>query len=363
MKKLICVALVLAMLLSFTGCSLFAKSNIVKLNDDFTHEDPEGLTYDKRMVLKKDGFDADIETSVNMLAYPDTMMYDETGNIIGIYDYDATTGLAKGWMSMEDGAYIAFPEGEEVDLGMPDASRMIDIPGTVNLSIVVYGSEEKAVSSHMYFFLSDASAKDMVRENLEAMFGFALTEVNDTVLKTTEDAAAISAKFAEAEAYGQIFEKKDAETYCDVLMQVYGVRLDGGANPYKPYADHTDPEGLDFDKKVVLTASGSEAFYPEHSKFVSSMTNFVYAKDNVVIADYIYFETSSKENADELMKVIGDYYTNSERVSDTAVMTYIAGADMESLVTSYIGYSVMKDNSLDEYIRMLEGTYFSMVCQ
>lgn len=363
MKKLICVALALTVLLSFAGCGLFAKGNIVKLNESFTHEDPEGLTYDKRLLLKKDGFDADIETSANMSAYPDTMMYDETGNIIGIYDYDATTGMAKGWMSMADGAYIPFPEGEEVDLGMPDESAMIDIPGTVELAIVLYGNGEKAVSSHMYFLLSDAAAKDMVKENLEGMFGFALTEVGDTVLKATEDADTIAAKFAESEAYGQTFEKKDADAYAEILKQVYGVRLDGGANPYKPYADHTDPEGLDFDKRVVLTASGGEAFYEEHAKFVASMTNFVYAKDNVVIADYIYFETRTKEDADELMKVIEDYYTNSERVSDTAVMTCIAGADMENLVTSYIGYSVMKDNSLEEYIRMLEGTYFSMICQ
>lgn len=362
MKKLISVVLALIMMLSFAGCSLFSDDSIVKLNENFTHEDPEGLKYDKRSVLKKDGFEESIESSVNMAAYPDTMMYDEAGNIIGVYDYDNTTGLAKGWTNMLSGAYTAFPEGEEKDLGKPDASKMIDIPGTVNFAVVLYGNEDKAVASYMYFFLSDASAKEMVKTNLEALFGFKITEISDTVLQAVEDADAIAAKFKEAADFGQTYEKNDADAYAEILKQLYGLKVEGGA-VYKPYEGHEDPADLDFDKRVVLTSSGEVALMPKDSKYIASMTSYVYSKDNVVIADYTYYETKSKEDADELMKVIGAYYKVTERVSDTAVKAVTAGKDMEDLVSSYIGYNCMKDNSIDEYVRNHEGTYFSTVCE
>lgn len=362
MKKLICVALVLTMLLSFAGCNLFSKDNIVKLNDSFTHEDPEGLTYDKRMVLKKDGFDADIETNVNMMAYPDTMMYDEYGNPIGVYDYKAETGLAVGWYNMIDGSYTAFPEGEELDLGKPDESLMIDIPGAVNLGIVVYGNEEKAVASYMYFFLSDPAAKELVKTNLTALYGFELTEVNETVLQAVEDADAIAAKFLEAADYGQTFEKNNAEAYADILQQTYGVRVDGGA-AFKPYEGHEDPADLDFDKRVVLTCSGEVALMPEHTKYITSMTSYVYGKEDAVIAEYTYFEAATKEDADKLEEVLGTYYSVVERDSDTAVRVILAGQDLEELINAYIGYNVLKDNSLNEWVRNHEGTYFSTVVE
>lgn len=361
MKKFMAMILALTMVLSLTGCNgLFSNTKIVKLNGDYTHEDPKDLKYDERIVLKKDGYDADIETMVNAAAYPDTMMYDEEGNVIGMYDYDETTGLATGWTNVADGTHTEFTEEEIIDLGKPDTSLMIDIKGAVNLGIVLYGNEEKAVESHMYFFLSDAVDKELVKTNLETGFGFEITEVSDTVLKTIEDADVIAGKFKEAEEYGQVFEKKDARTYANNLKALYGVKEDGGVNPYKAYEGHEDPADLDFDEKVVYTASGKEAFMPEDGKDVICMTNYVYAKDGVVIADYTYYETETKEEADALMEIATTYFTNPQRASDTAILVVLAGEEMESYVTQMIGYTVMADNSLAEYIKMLEGTYFSM---
>lgn len=150
MKKLISALLIFALMLSFAGCSLFSDNSIVKFEDIYTHKDPDKLTYDERIVLMGDGFEELLEDYANSMAYPDTLMYDEEGNVIGLYDYDAQTGLANGWTSTEDGTYTAFAEGEEVDLGMPDESLMVSVPGEVSLGFVVYGNKSETVCACMY---------------------------------------------------------------------------------------------------------------------------------------------------------------------------------------------------------------------
>ena len=107
------------MVLCVTGCSLFSKGDSVKLGD-YEHKDPSGVSYDTRTVLKNEDFGADLAEYASSDAYPDTMLYDESGNPIGMYDYDAATGLAKGWTSLTDGTYTAFEAGKEVDLGKLD---------------------------------------------------------------------------------------------------------------------------------------------------------------------------------------------------------------------------------------------------
>lgn len=149
-----------------------------------THTDPKDLTYDERIVLKGDSISSKLEDYANSDAYPDTMMYDDNGNVIGMYNYDATTGLAKGWNNLQDGTYTAFPEGQEVDLGKPDESKMISISGDVSMGAVVYGNKDEAVSAYLYVFISDASAKDTVESAMESAFGLTLTEESDTVLRS-----------------------------------------------------------------------------------------------------------------------------------------------------------------------------------
>ena len=262
MKKLLTmVALMVAVVFSCTGCSssLFSDESTVKFGDTYTHTDPKDLTYDDRIVLKDDSMSSKLEDYVNSDAYPDTMMYDDNGNVIGMYNYDPTTGLAKGWNNLQDGTYTEFPEGQEVDLGMPDESKMISISGDVSMGAVVYGNKDEAVSAYLYLFLADASDKDTVKNAAESAFGLTLTEESDTVLSCVQDKDAIADEFSMEEEAGYTVDTKNAEAYAEILKQVYGLSTYGGENPYKPYADHQDPEGLQFDQKIVMTGSGDLA--------------------------------------------------------------------------------------------------------
>ena len=360
-KSIVAALLTLVMVLACTGCSsLFSNESVVSFGDTYTHNDPKDLTYDERIVLKGDGFASKIEDFVNSDAYPDTMMYDNDGNVIGMYDYDAETGLAKGWTDISDGTYTAFAEGEEVDLGKPDASKMIALSGDVTLGFVVYGNKGTAVSAYMYLFLSDASDKEAVENAMSSVFGETMTEESDTVLYCVQDEAYIADQFSMEEEQGYTIDTKDAAAYAEILKQVYGVREYGGENPYKPYADHTDPEGLDFDKRVVLTGSGQAAVPEDYEQDVSSITQYIYGKDGVVVADYTYLECPSKEAADELMDKCF-VNTDMERVSDTVLLTVTEGQKMQDTVKAYIGYSVLKDDSLDDYVRMIQETYFTSI--
>lgn len=357
MKRMVSVLLTAALLLSMAGCSLFSDSSIVKLGEDYTHKDPKDLSYDQRIVLRGEDFQNVIESMANVWAYPDTMVYDDDGNVIGMYDYDEETGLASGWTSMDDGSYTEFHDGEEVDLGKPDPSQMIDIPGTVTLYFVVYGNEGSTETAYVYAMLSDASAKDLVTSSMETYFDLTLSAESDTVLTVVQDKATIDATFDEMESYGMTNGNRDAEAYADILKQSYGVKSYGGVNAYQPYADHKDPEDLEYDQKVVLTGNGAAAVEEQYADDISSMTTFVYGNKGEVVADYTYFECTSKEAADELM----DVFTNATRVSDTVLEQVTTGDDMTNTVNAYIGYNVLKDNSVDEYVRMIEETYFSEI--
>ena len=55
-----------------------------------------------------------------------------------------------------------------------------------------------------------------------------------------------------------------------------------------------------------------------------------------------------------------NFYINAEKVSDTVIRVVIAGKDMEDTLTTYVGLNVMKDRSLDEYVRNSKETYFTI---
>lgn len=326
-----------------------------------THTDPKDLTYDDRIVLKGDSFASKLEDYANSDAYPDTMMYDDDGNVIGMYDYDATTGLAKGWNNLQDGTYTAFPEGQEVDLGMPDESKMISISGDVSMGAVVYGNKDEAVSAYLYLFLSDASDKDTVKNVAESAFGLTLTEESDTVLSCVQDKDAIADEFSMEEEDGYTVDTKNAEAYAEILKQVYGLSTYGGENPFTPYEDHQDPEDIQFDEKVVMTGSGEQAVPEGYEKDITSMTDYIYGYEGNVVAQYTYYECPSKEAADELMEKSFSGSTFYSRLSDTVIKCTVTGQDMQDTLQSYIGYNVLKDTSVDEYVRMLKETFGTSV--
>lgn len=362
MKKLVSVAVALITVLSlFAGCSLFSNDALVKFDDTHTHNDPEGLTYDERIVLKGNRFADYLEGIVNSAAYPDTMVYDEEGNMIGMYDYDESTGLAYGFTSLSDEKYTEFDE--PVDLGKPDTSKMIDIPGDITVGAVVYGNEEKAVSAYVYIYLSDASAKDQVKELLKDYYGVEANEDNDTTLSFVQDSDYINKTFEDAIEQGAAVMAKDASTYSEFLMADYGVTVYKGENAYKPYDEYTDPEDLEYDEKVVLVGAGEYAVLEDYVADLSTMTDVLYGKDGKMVGHNTYYVCTSKEGADHLMGWLETGTSNITRVSDTVISDSKTGKDLESLITSYIGYNVLNDDSVEDYTRMIEESFFSVVCE
>lgn len=359
MKKVFAWMLVLAMVFSMAGCGLFADDSRVVLSDTFSHQDPKGLEYEERVVLKGDGYAELLEETVNAAAYPNTMVMDETGAPIGMYIYDETTGLATGWMNFADGSTNMYPEGEEIDLGMPDESLMIDIPGTVDMAAVVYGNAGKAVSAHFYLLYSDESAKDLVISSAATALALEFTETSEGVLSCVKDEAAIAADFAMQEEFGMVFAAKDAQAYAKYLKQYYSLKIENAANPYVPYSGHVDPEGLDFDRRAVLTGPGTFAVEQEHGDHLKCMTDYIYEKDGVVVAQYIYFEFDSAAYAQAAYDANTTF--NQKLITDTVLMGSLEGEEMQSVLDQYMGYNMISDKALDTYVTYLEGAFESTV--
>lgn len=361
MKKVISIALVAVMLLSLASCDLFSNKAIVKLGDYYTHNDPSSLEYDDRIALLGKNFGTSLESYVNMASYPDNMMYDDAGNMIGMYDYDPETGLAYGWTNLADGSYTAYEEGKEVNLGMPDASKMIEIPDGVAMGAVVYGNKEKAVCAYLYVFLPDSSALETVQNAMLDTYGVEFEKESDTVLKAVLDEEAIEAEF---ELLGEdaTVMSKSASGYAEVLMGTYGISEYKGENAYKPFADYEDPTDLDFDKKVVLVGNGEYAVYEEYVNDLSTMTDVLYSKDGKIVGHYTYYTATSEDSAERLYNFFEGVGENPVKVTDLVVGYSKTGADLEAVITSYKGYNILKDDSIEEYTRMIEETYFSVVC-
>lgn len=361
LKKIVAAALVCTMALAGTGCSLFASDSIVKFTDEYQHEDPSDMKGKERVALKSEGFDVVLEEMVNAAAYPDTLITDEDGNIIGMYDYDAATGLAKGWTNVEDGSYTAYDAGQEVDLGMPDESMMIDIPGDVTLGMVVYGEGEADSApaiTYVYAFLTDPEAADLVMENVEMMYGVSLSEKDDTTLLGYMDSEYMDSQFE----LWELTDNKTVRTYASLMQQMFGATEAGMENAFEPYAGHEDPEDLDFDERVVLTAAGEAAMVDEYIDYVPTMTIYLYGKEGKIVGQYMYFECKSPEAAEEL--IADDYFMGDmELVEDNVIKNTLVGQELEEMVTTYIGYSVLKDDSLEDFTRMTEETYFASVCK
>lgn len=358
MKKLLALVLVLAMGLSLAGCGLFSDTSIVKFDEYYTHNDPEGLAYDQRTALMAEGFGNDLENMANAAAYPDSMKYDDAGNIIGMYSYDPETGLASGWTDLSTGEYVE----EEVELGKPDTSLMIHIPGNVSLAAVVYGNQGKAVRACFYCFLSDPAAKELVLSQASNLLGLSFTAETDTVLSCVLEEADIDAEFDLLEAlYGETYDDRSAAVYADNLKMTYGLKPYGVVNPYKPYDGRTDPQDISFDEKQILTSSGEYSFADEAiDKAVSARTDVIYGSEGVVVAHYTYLEFSAKEMLDKAMDDAGSNFYNPTRLNDTVVVDMLVGKDLDDLVSAYIGYTVLKDNSFDGYVTNVEETYFGM---
>lgn len=178
-KKIAAAMLVCTVACAGTGCSLFADESIVKFTDEYQHEDPSEMKGKEKVALKCEDFDVTLEEMVNAEAYPDTMIIDKEGNIMGLYDYEETTGLAMGWTNVEDGTYTAYEAGEEVDLGKPDESKMID--------------------------------------GMENVYGVSLSAEDDTTLLGYMDSAYMDEQFEMA----GMSDSKTVKTYASILKQTW----------------------------------------------------------------------------------------------------------------------------------------------
>ncbi len=350
MKKFLSVLLLLAVLLTLTGCSsLFSQADVVMLGD-YSHKDPSGVTFDTRTVLSNSDFGPTLAEFASSAAYPDTLVMDESGNVIGMYDYDATTGLANGWINISTGEYITYEAGEEVDLGMPDESKLVSFTGDVTLYFVVYAKDNTPVESDAYMMLSSADDKDAVINAMADFFGLTFTAESDKVLKYVSDKAALTSEM-------EMMGLTSGTDYVEYLQMSYSVRTAAGENPYKPYAGHTDPTDIEYDEKIVLTASGQAAVGEDEADCISSLSAFLYGKDGDIVAAYTYYESPNKEGADKLEKSTN----GATRVSDTVLMVSYTGAELSSSIDQYIAYSLVKDHSLSEYARFLEETFMAQV--
>lgn len=359
MKKVLALILAAVMLFCATGCGLFSDDSAVRFEDLYTHKDPDGLKYDERKTYINKDFGATVEEELNAAAYPDQLVYDEEGNVIGMYDYDPETGISSGWTDITTGEYFE----EETDLGKPDESLMVTLSGNVTVGCVVYGNEGKAVASYVYVFLGDASDKEAVESYVSDLLGYEMKEETEKVLLCTQDENEIDSKFSELEElYGQVQADRSAEGYGENLKLDFGLKT-YGVNPYKPYSGAKDPEGLGFDEKTVLTSAGAYSFTTEAlEEDLEVRTDVVYGRDGKAVAHCIYYEFKSKEGADKLMNSSGSFFSDSpERLSDTVILDYLDEQKTADIINSYIGYGVLEDDSFDAYVENVEETYFMMI--
>lgn len=361
MKRIFSITLVLAMILSLASCGLFSNDSVVKLGD-YTHNDPKDLKYDKRVVLKGENFGENLASNMSQEAYPDTMVYDKSGNPIGMYEYDESTGLATGWTKFGDNSHIDFEKGKEVNLGKPDESKMVKFSDAVALYAVAYGNEDKPVSTYYYIFLKNKADKDTVKSGMENIYGLKFTEENDTVLTAVQDEKAINEVIKQiAEASGESSaEDINFDSYVNSLVNDYQIKKESNA-AIKPFAGYTDPTDFEYDKKVVLAGSAEYAVDENLISDVTSLTSVIYGKDGNVVANFNYYECPSKESADKIAESLKS--ANPKHISDTVICISYTGKEMQNELKKYMGYKIIKDTSIDEYIRMNEDTFLISVCE
>lgn len=356
-KKVVSTVMALILVVGLSACSVFSNENLVKFDEKHSHKDPSGLEYDKRITMKNKNFASQLEGEINQIAMPDTTVVDKDGNMVGMYDYDPKTGKASGWTDFA-GQYNELEK--EVDLGMPDPAKTVKFDGEATLAAVVYGNKDEVKQTSLYVFYTDSKDKDKLIKGMDEIYGIKMEAEGEDTLKASLDEKFIAEEFSrEEDNTKEKIEKKNAETFADILKTGYGLREFGGPNPFKPYAKHEDPKDIKFDKKVTLTGSGAYSLEEKDEGKIKSTTDVVYAKDGNVVAHYCYYEFNSKEDADAVLESYKDLFKGAEKVEDTVIKRVESGEQLEKTLSSMMGYDMIKDKSIEEYVKMIEETYFS----
>lgn len=116
------------------------------------------------------------------------------------------------------------------------------------------------------------------------------------------------------------------------------------------------------DEKVILTSNGSYSFTDEAlEKNMSVRTDVIYGYQGKAVAHYIYYEYSNKTDADKLMTAQdGNFFGDAVRITDIVVRDQLVGQNMQDIIAAYIGYGVLKDDSIESYVTNVEESYFMM---
>ena len=222
MKKLIALALALILVLSFAACQ---QEKETSYGDHFDSVTPSEMVDHNKILLERADFDQYIESILNIQAYPDTLMYNSDGTeLIGMYIYDAETGLATGWTDLTTGEQHTYEAGKEVNLGKPDPDKLVQLD-TIKLGITVYEKDDKVTGAELYFFLADPADGQTLVSFMANYFSEPVTKETDTLYKIIKDEAAVLADFATEESAGNAFYSKNALEYISVLKLNYGVTL------------------------------------------------------------------------------------------------------------------------------------------
>ena len=220
MKKCIAILLILTLALSLAACG---DDPALGYGDHFTHQTPEELKDHTKYTLERADFDRHMEDILNVQAYPDILMYDDTeSQVIGMYIYDPETGLATGWTDLTTGERHTYEAGKEVNLGKPDPEKTVELD-TIKLGFTVYEKDGKVTAAELYFFLSDAKDGKQLMDFMRNYYSEPLTQESETVYKIIKDEAAVLADFATEEKAGNAFFSKNAAEYISILKLNYGV--------------------------------------------------------------------------------------------------------------------------------------------
>ena len=211
----------LTLALAMAACNKQTQQGPVSYGDHFVSETPADKAEHTKHTLERPDYDQYIEGIMNIGGYPDLLKYDPvSGELQGMYIYDAETGLATGWTDTTTGEVHTFEAGKEVNLGKPE--KLVDL-NTIKLGISVYEKDGQVTGAELWFFLSDAKDAATLTTFLSNYYGEPLVQESETVYKIIKDADAVLKDFANEEKAGMYFYSKNAAEYMNVLKLNYGV--------------------------------------------------------------------------------------------------------------------------------------------
>ena len=219
MKKTIAIFLLVTLLLAACGAN-----GPTGYEDHFNHQTPEELSGYTQVLLERDDYAQHVESIMNVLAYPDLLIFSEDGTqVVGMYIYDAETGLATGWTDLETGEKTVYEAGKEVDLGKPDPALMVSFKGDVKVGCAVYEKDGFATNAEIYFFLTDETDAALLLSYLKDYLGEEPQQESPLTYKIVKDEKAIGADIEKEVAAGASYFEQNAENYASLLRINYGV--------------------------------------------------------------------------------------------------------------------------------------------